>query len=58
MTAEDKKNFATQIQNALTYHAELSQKLAQVDKRKEVPVLAETVYRFCNKFEDVVLSLI
>ncbi len=37
----------------MAYHDELRGKLASADKRKDVPVLAETVYRYCNKMEDV-----
>lgn len=38
---------------AVTYHDELKNKLSTADKRKDVPVLGETVYRYCNKMEDV-----
>lgn len=41
------------IENALSYHAELSQKLATADKKRDVPVLGETIYRYSNKMEDV-----
>lgn len=54
MTADDKKNYIQSIENALTYHSELVQKQATADKRKDAPVLGETIYRYTNKLEDVI----
>lgn len=56
MTSEDKANYVNTLQKALAYHDELKAKLASADKKKDVPVLGETVYRFCNKMEDVRLA--
>jgi hypothetical protein len=53
LTAEDKKNYIDTVNRALTYHSELNQIMASADKKKDVPVLAETVYRYCNTMENV-----
>jgi hypothetical protein len=53
LTSDDRTNYGTTLQKALAYHEELKNKLATADKRKDVPVLGETVYRYCNKMEDV-----
>jgi hypothetical protein len=53
LTADDKKNYTQTIQNALAYHGDLTKQLAQINRKKDVPVLGENVYRYCNKFEEV-----
>jgi len=52
LTSEDKTNYISNLQKARAYYDELNAKLATADKRKDVPVLGETVYRYCNKMED------
>lgn len=56
LTSDEKKKFAQTLHDAQKYLNELIGKQQQANKKKDVPVLGEVVYKFCNKLEDVSLN--
>lgn len=57
MTEDDKKNYVKNIEQADAYSKELSATLNGIDKKKDVPVAVNDVFKYTNKFETVSFCL-